>query len=87
MLSNLKAIYSKENQLVKLLAVLDRALILEPGAAEEWRDRGIVHERLELFSQARADFESYLRLAPRAHDAPAVRQRLLHLAKQTTVIH
>ena len=87
MLGNLKAIYLKENHLVKLLAVRDQAIILEPGAAEEWRDRGMVHERLELFSQARADFESYLRFAPQADDAPAVRDRLVHLARQTTVIH
>jgi regulator of sirC expression with transglutaminase-like and TPR domain len=87
MLGNLKAIYLKSNNLVKLLAVLDHTIILEPSAAEEFRDRGMVYLRLELFPQARADFESYLRLAPQAKDAAAIRAQLVSLAKQVTVIH
>ena len=87
MLGNLKAIYLKSDNLVKLLAVLDQAIILEPGGAEELRDRGMVYMRLELFPQARADFESYLRLAPEAKDAAAIRDQLVGLAKQGIVIH
>jgi regulator of sirC expression with transglutaminase-like and TPR domain len=87
MLGNLKAIYLKRNDLVRLLAVLDRVITLEPTAAEEIRDRGMVYSRLELFQQARADFEAYLRLAPAAKDAAAVREQLVGLAKQVTIIH
>lgn len=87
MLGNLKAVYLQGNNLVKLLAVLDQVIILEPTAAEEIRDRGRVYMRLELFPQARADFESYLRLAPEAKDATAVRDQLVSLAKQVTLIH
>lgn len=87
MLGNLKAIYLKSDNLVKLLAVLDQAIILEPGGAEELRDRGMVYMRLELFPQARVDFESYLRLAPEAKDAAAIRDQLVGLAKQGIVIH
>jgi regulator of sirC expression with transglutaminase-like and TPR domain len=87
MLANLKAIYAKSNELVKLLAVLDRAIILEPDAADEVRDRATVYLRLECFAQARADLEHYLRLVPDARDAAAVRKRLVDLARQVTLIH
>jgi regulator of sirC expression with transglutaminase-like and TPR domain len=87
MLGNLKGIYAKTNDLVKLLSVLDQAIILEPGAADEVRDRASVYLRLECFAQARADFECYLQLAPEAQDAAAVREQLVDLAKQITLIH
>jgi regulator of sirC expression with transglutaminase-like and TPR domain len=87
MLGNLKGIYSKTNDLVKLLSVLDRAIILEPGGADEVRDRARVYLRLECFDQARADFEYYLKLAPEAKDAAAVREQLVDLARQVTIIH
>ncbi len=87
MLGNLKGIYVKANDLVKLLSVLDRSIILEPAAAEEIRDRAVVYCRLECFAQAQTDFETYLRLAPDAKDAAAVRAQLIDLAKQVTLIH
>lgn len=87
MLGNLKGIYAKVNDLVKLLSVLDQAIILEPGAVDEIRDRARVYLRLECFAQARADFDAYLRLAPEAPDAQEVREQLVNLAKQVTLIH
>jgi regulator of sirC expression with transglutaminase-like and TPR domain len=87
MLGNLKAIYLKVNDLIKLLSVLDRLIILEPAGAETIRDRGSVYLRLECYAQARTDFETYLRLAPQASDAAAVREQLITLARQVTLIH
>jgi regulator of sirC expression with transglutaminase-like and TPR domain len=87
MLGNLKAIYLKVNDLVKLLGVLDRAIILDPAGAETVRDRGAVYLRLECYAQARTDFETYLRLAPQADDAEAVREQLVSLAKKVTFLH
>ena len=87
MLGNLKGIYAKANDLVKLLSVLDLAIILEPRAAREVRDRAEVYLRLECFAQAREDFEYYLKLAPEAEDATTVREQLIALAKQVTLIH
>lgn len=87
MLGNLKAIYLRVNDLVRLLTTLDRLIILEPAGAETIRDRGSVYSRLECYAQARADFETYLRLAPQADDAAAVREQLVTLAKQVTLIH
>ena len=87
MLYNLKAIYAHTNDLVKTLAVLDRLLILDPGSAEDIRDRGVIYARLECFGQAKDDFENYLRLDPDAPDAGAIRERLVELAKQVVRIH
>lgn len=87
MLYNLKAIYANTNDLVKTLAVLDRLLILDPGSAEDIRDRGVIYARLECFGQAKDDFENYLRLDPDAPDAGAIRERLVELAKQVVRIH
>ena len=87
MLTNLKAIYAKANDLVKTLAALDRLLILDPGSAEDTRDRGVIYSRLECFGQAKEDFERYLQLAPDAEDAAAVREQLIELAKQVVLIH
>jgi regulator of sirC expression with transglutaminase-like and TPR domain len=86
-LGNLKAIYSRNHALGEALSVLDRLIILDPSAAEEIRDRGAVYLQLECFSQAREDFESYLRLAPNARDAAAIRDQVVSLATQVTRIH
>jgi regulator of sirC expression with transglutaminase-like and TPR domain len=87
MLTNLKAIYARENNLVKTLAVLDRLLILDPASAEDVRDRGVIYSRLECYGQAKEDFERYLQLAPDAEDAAAVREQLIELGKQVVLIH
>jgi regulator of sirC expression with transglutaminase-like and TPR domain len=87
MLGNLKAIYGRGEELIKMLAVLDRLIILDPDAAEEVRDRGAVYFRLECYGQAKEDFETYLRLAPDARDAAAIRDQLVDLAKHSVLIH
>jgi regulator of sirC expression with transglutaminase-like and TPR domain len=87
MLANLKSIYAKANEWVKTLGVLDRLLILDPGSADDTRDRGVIYSRLECFHQAKEDFERYLRLAPGAKDAAVIREQIADLAKQVVLIH
>lgn len=87
MLGNLKAIYGRGDELVKMLAVLDRLIIVDPGAVEDVRDRGAVYLRLECYGPAKDDFETYLRLAPDAKDAAAIREQLVDLAKHPVLIH
>ena len=87
MLANLKAIYRKKNDLVKSLTVLDRLIILDPTAKEDIRERGGLYLRLECFTQARADFEAYLHLAPDADDAASIREQIISLANQETLLH
>ena len=87
MLTNLKAIYAKANDMAKTLAVLDRLLILDPGSAVDTRDRGVIYTRLECYGQAKDDFERYLQLAPDADDAAVIREQLVDLAKRVVLIH
>ena len=87
MLNNLKMIYLRDNDLMKSLSVMERLLILDPAAAEDIRDRGLIYLKMECFKQALQDLENYLRLAPRAHDAEAVREQMVDLAKQVSQIH
>jgi regulator of sirC expression with transglutaminase-like and TPR domain len=87
MLTNLKAIYAKANDMVNTLATLDRSLILDPDSEEDTRDRGVIYIRLECYGQAKDDFERYLQLAPDAEDAAAIREQLVDLAKQVVLIH
>jgi regulator of sirC expression with transglutaminase-like and TPR domain len=87
MLGNLRAIYLKDADWAKLLAVLDQLIILDPAAADQFRDRGDVYLRVGLFSSARADLEHYLRLAPEASDVAEIRDQLVSLVRRVTVIH
>jgi regulator of sirC expression with transglutaminase-like and TPR domain len=87
MLNNLKMIYLRENDLLKALAVMEHLVILDPGSAGDIRDRGAIYLKLECFKQALEDFEAYLRLAPLAEDASAVRQQIVSLTQQVAQVH
>jgi regulator of sirC expression with transglutaminase-like and TPR domain len=87
MLTNLKAIYWKKEELAKSLSVVERLLILEPTSADHLRDRAVIYRELECFGQARADFEAYLSLKPDADDAREVRQEIVRLGRQLAQIH
>jgi regulator of sirC expression with transglutaminase-like and TPR domain len=76
MLSNLKVIYFNNHAYAKALSVVDRLLILDPRAASEIRDRGLLSSQLKRFTEATADLERYLRLAPEAEDADVIRDHL-----------
>jgi regulator of sirC expression with transglutaminase-like and TPR domain len=83
----LKSIYRKNNDLVKNLTVLDRLILLDPASSADIRERGELYLRLECFTQARADLEAYLRLVPDADDATMIREQIIDLANQETLIH
>jgi regulator of sirC expression with transglutaminase-like and TPR domain len=87
MLNNLKFIYLKQGDFGKALAALDRMMIAEPNLPEDLRDRGAVYQALEYFPQAKADFDSYLRLAPDALDAAEINDLLSELARRGTSLH
>lgn len=87
MLNNLKIIYLRKNDLIKGLSILERLMVLDPASGEDIRDRGLIYLQLECFKQALKDLESYLRLAPHAEDAPAIRKQITALARQVTHIH
>lgn len=72
MLRNLKAIYVKADDYHRGLRTMDLLLALDPGSAEDRRDRGLLHAAFDCYSLAAADLEAYLALAPTAPEASAL---------------
>ncbi len=81
MLTNLKYIYLKQQELEKALLCVERILLLFPSAALELRDRGLLSYQIGRFNQAADDLQAYLMQAPEAQDASTIRQLLAKLGK------
>jgi regulator of sirC expression with transglutaminase-like and TPR domain len=64
MLRNLKAIYAKEQDLPRSLAVLDLLLVLGPGSLEDLRDRGLVYAAMDCYGLALRDLQAVAARAP-----------------------
>ena len=64
MLRNLKAIYLRDQDVDRALRVVDLLVRIQPGSAEDLRDRGILYAALDCYGLAARDLESYLSLAP-----------------------
>jgi regulator of sirC expression with transglutaminase-like and TPR domain len=79
LLRNLKGIYRESDKPERLLQVLDRMLVVSPGAAAELRDRGYVYQRLECWRPALKDLTDYLDRDPEAPDVDEVRAALVEL--------
>ena len=82
MLQNLKGIYVRAKDHHKTLGVIDRLLLINPGALTEIRDRGLVNFALKNYNTARIDLEQYLQLSPDAEDAAATRERIKQLRQR-----
>ncbi|MBH8553134.1 SirB1 family protein [Nostocaceae cyanobacterium CENA357] len=82
MLTNLKYIYLKKQDLAKTLAAVERILLLLPSAILEVRDRGLLYYQLGHYPQAADDLKTYLAKIPDAEDAPVIRQLLLELGSK-----
>ena len=80
MLRNLKEIHRAQEDWQRMLAVLDRLVILLPDVASERRDRGLVHAELGQSSQALSDLQAYLEAEPLAPDQGALRERMSELS-------
>lgn len=87
MLNNLKMIYLESGDTLKALSVLERLIILDPDAAVDLRDRGLLYLKLECFGQALADLDKYLALDPDAQDAAAISEQMVSLRKRVSQIH
>ncbi len=79
MLRNLKEIHRSSEDWPRLLAVLNRLVILLPHAWEERRDRGLVQAEMGALNAAALDLGDYLAHAPEAADHAAIGKRLLAL--------
>lgn len=80
LLRNLKGIYRETDRPERLLEVLNRMLLVQPGAPAELRDRGFVYQRLECWRPALQDLTDYLQRDPEAADVAEVRASLVELA-------
>ncbi|BAY40110.1 hypothetical protein NIES2111_44920 [Nostoc sp. NIES-2111] len=76
MLTNLKYIYLRKQDIEKSLSVVERILVLFPEATSELRDRGLLYYQLGYYPQASEDLETYLANVPNAEDAATIRRLL-----------
>jgi regulator of sirC expression with transglutaminase-like and TPR domain len=87
MLNNLKLHYLRRGDGLGALGCFDRILVLAPEAASEYRDRGLLLERLDCVLPAIEDLTRYLELAPRDENAAAIRARRNALAQRKPVLN
>jgi regulator of sirC expression with transglutaminase-like and TPR domain len=87
MLLNLKSIYQSQGNAEKTIAVITKILAVNPGLAYEYRDRGLLFNRLECFSAALKDLQCYLNCAPEAEDASQIRELVFRLQEQHSRLH
>ncbi len=80
MLRNLKEIFRSQEDWPRLLAVMDRLVVLLPHDMGERRDRGLVHAELGHAGQALADLQAYLEAQPLAADHGALQARMKEIA-------
>jgi regulator of sirC expression with transglutaminase-like and TPR domain len=81
MLTNLKYIYLKQQDIEKALGTVERILLLLPDMISELRDRGLLYYQLGLYSEATQDLQSYLTRVPDAEDASVIRRLLTQMAR------
>ena len=72
MLRNLKEIHRSQQDWPRLLAVLDRLIVLLPQAWTEYRDRGLAQAQLGNTGRAVGDLETYLANSQQGIDIDAV---------------
>jgi regulator of sirC expression with transglutaminase-like and TPR domain len=79
-LRNLKGIYREADKPERMLEVLNRVLVVSPGASGELRERGYLYRRLECWRPALQDLTAYLEREPAAADLEEIRAVLVELA-------
>jgi regulator of sirC expression with transglutaminase-like and TPR domain len=84
MLRNLKNIYARGADWQRVLSALDRILMLDPRSLEELLERAVLYERMECFSPALDDFQSFLTQAPEHPAAETVREAVIRLTQQVS---
>jgi regulator of sirC expression with transglutaminase-like and TPR domain len=82
LLRNLKEIHRAASDWPRLVAVLDRLVVLLPQAWEERRDRGLAQAALGRNQAAADDLAAYVEHRPSAEDTPALRLQLVQLRNQ-----
>ena len=81
MLRNLKEIYRTQEDWPRMLAVMERLIVLLPEAWPEYRDRGLAHAEMGNTEQALADLECYLVNTDDLVDVNAIADRVDELRR------
>lgn len=81
MLRNLKEVHRTQEDWLRLIAVLDRLLILLPDAWTEYRDRGLAWAEMGDNRLAVADLDTYMAQTDDALDRDAIGERLQELRR------
>ena len=81
MLRNLKEIHRSQQDWTRLVAVLDRLIILLPQAWPEYRDRGLAWASMGESARAVPDLEIYLAQANDALDLDSIAERVAQLRR------
>ena len=81
MLRNLKEIYISQEDHARLIAVLDRLLVLQPDSWSDHRDRGLAWAEQGDAQRALPDLQAYLDHAEDALDLDVVSQRVAQLRR------
>jgi regulator of sirC expression with transglutaminase-like and TPR domain len=81
LLRNLKEIHRTQEDWLRLIAVLDRLLVLLPDAWVEYRDRGLAWAEMGDVRLAVGDLETYVAHADDTLDRDAIAQRLQELRR------
>jgi regulator of sirC expression with transglutaminase-like and TPR domain len=84
MLRNLKEIHRTQEDWLRLIAVLDRLLILLPEAWVEYRDRGLAWAEMGDARLALTDLELYVENTDDALDRDAIQARIRELRRETS---
>jgi regulator of sirC expression with transglutaminase-like and TPR domain len=82
MLRNLRQIHQGRGDVQRLLAVLDRQVVLEPQDWDTYRLRGDVLDGMGRTEEAAFDWGLYLEHTPDAADADSLRRRILAARSQ-----
>jgi regulator of sirC expression with transglutaminase-like and TPR domain len=76
---NLKAIYVKDGDHERALRAAELLVLLNPGSAEDVRDRGLALAALECYALAAQDLEAYVAAVPHAPEASQIRIRIAEM--------
>ena len=87
LLRNLKGIYIQMDERMKILHLIEWITVIDPNAAGEFKQRGLIYEHMGGLDLAVRDLEKYLSLAPEAQDAQAIRSMIEKLKKETSGLH
>ncbi|SPF33597.1 conserved hypothetical protein [Syntrophobacter sp. SbD1] len=87
LLRNLKGIYIHAEDDIKYFQSLEWIIALDPNAAAEFKERGLIYETLGAYDRATRDMEKYLFLAPDSPDARVIQSKIEQLKETTSTFH